>query len=266
MFLIQNGELYEYTSQSLKELGYNVLTLDFKTPLKSSKYNFLQPVIEQVNKKDIPKALNYCSDIAESLVGEVGNREAIWVNGEKAVIKTGIMATVIGNKENPELQNLPNVYNFISKMCAEQEDKTMLIDTYLETLSEDNPAVHQFAPARIAPSKTRASFFASALATLNIFIDDYVASMINENEIDISKFNEQKTALFMILPDEKTTFYGLCSLFVNQSYTKLCELADAKGGRLNIRTNFILDEFGNFSAIPNFGGFLTVGRWSWYKI
>ena len=70
----------------------------------------------------------------------------------------------------------------------------------------------------------------------------------------------------MILPDEKTTFYGLCSLFVNQAYTKLCELADAKGGRLNIRHNFILDEFGNFSAIPNFGGFLTVGRRSWYKI
>ena len=403
------GELYEYTSGSLKQLGYNVLTLDFKTPLKSSKYNFLQPVIEQVQKGDIPKALNYCSDIAESLVGEVGNREAIWVNGEKSVIKTGIMAVVMGNNEDkitdekirilykdefkeerrsnvdtgdelyeyeleqeekenqtklkkltneyrtlsqkdkdelrekffielldnvynyinnygqntyyftkfykepeeesikkeireelyynldeflkefnnlevddldkkvdlskilaewkvlnelrphPEFMNLPNVYNFISKMCAEQEDKTMLMDTYIEGLPTSSPVVQQFAPAQIAPSKTRASFFTSALATLNIFVDDYVASMINENEIDINKFNEEKTALFMILPDEKTTFYGLCSLFVNQCYTKLCELADARGGRLKIRHNFILDEFGNFSAIPNFGGFLTVG-------
>ena len=51
-------------------------------------------------------------------------------------------------------------------------------------------------------------------------------------------------ALFMILPDEKTTFYGLCSLFVNQVYTKLVEMADERGGRLKIRTNFILDEFG----------------------
>ncbi len=60
----------------------------------------------------------------------------------------------------------------------------------------------------------------------------------------INKFNEEKTALFMILPDEKTTFYGLCSLFVNQVYTKLVEMADERGGRLKIRTNFILDEFG----------------------
>ncbi|MDO5556543.1 MAG: type IV secretory system conjugative DNA transfer family protein, partial [Clostridia bacterium] len=61
-----------------------------------------------------------------------------------------------------------------------------------------------------------------------------------------------KSVLFMILPDEKTTFYSLCSLFVNQVYTKLVEMADESGGRLKIRTNFILDEFGNFSAIPNF--------------
>lgn len=246
------GELYQYTAKTLERLGYKVYTLDFKNPLKSSRYNFLQPVIEADNNKDTPKAVNYCSDIVESLAGEVGNREAIWINGEKSVEKTGIMAVVMENKKKKEYQNLPNVYNFISKMCAEQPDKTMLMDTYLETLPDNHPAVASFAAARIAPSKTRASFFTSALATLSIFIDDYVATMISESEIDFNKFNEEKSVLYMILPDEKTTFYGLCSLFVNQAYVKLVELADAKGGRLKIRTNFILDEFGNFSAIPNF--------------
>ena len=171
------------------------------------------------------------------------------------------MSVVMGNKEHKEYQNLPNVYNFISKMCAEQSDKTMLMDTYLDTLPEDHPAVASFAAARIAPSKTRASFFTSALATLSIFMDSYVASMISEPEIDLNKFNEEKSVLYMILPDEKTTFYSLCSLFVNQVYTKLVELADNKGGRLKIKTNFILDEFGNFSAIPNFRRFLN--SWWW---
>ena len=220
------GELYQFTAKTLERLGYKVYTLDFKTPLKSSRYNFLDPVIEAVNNKDIPKAVNYCADIVESLVGEVGNREAIWVNGEKSVIKAGIMSVVIGNKGHREYQNLPNVYNFISEMCAEQTDKTMLIDTYLDTLSNNHPAVASFAAAKIAPSRTRASFFTSALATLNIFIDSYVASMISSSDIDINMFNKEKSVLYMILPDEKTTFYGLCSLFVNQVYTKLVELAD----------------------------------------
>lgn len=370
-------------------MGYNVLTLDFKSPLKSSKYNFLQPVIEQVEKNDIPKALNYCSDIVESLVGEVGNREAIWVNGEKSVIKAAIMAVVMGNGEDKitdekirilynlkeakasqessilkyteeykklpqrekdnlrnqflddfintklyeyikqnlfgnsffskylndkeheklredlyynlgqifkefnnskiedeeskekmrkelmdwkvlndlrphtEYQNLPNVYNFISKMCAENErDKTMLIDTYLDSLPPTHPAVTQFAAARIAPSKTRASFFTSALATLSIFVDEYVANMINESEIDINTFNEQKTALFMILPDEKTTFYGLCSLFVNQCYVKLVEMADAKGRKIKNKNEFYIRRISEIFQL-----YLTFGRIfnSWWR-
>ena len=97
---------------------------------------------------------------------------------------------MLGNKEHSEYQNLPNTYHFISKMCAEQNDKTMLMDTYLDTLEDSHPAVSSFAAARIAPSKTRASFFTSALATLSIFMDDYVASMISESEIDLNKFNE----------------------------------------------------------------------------
>ena len=240
----------------LKRLGYNVLTLDFKTPLKSSKYNFLQPVIEAIKQKNTPKAENYASDIVQSLVGDVkGNGEAIWNNGEKAVIRATIMAVVMENIDNPKLQNLPNVYHFIAEMFKELEDKTTLIDTYLDFLKEvdkTHPAIASFAPAQMAASKTRASFYTSALSTLNIFMDSYVASMISENEIDINKFNEEKTALFMILPDEKTTFYGLCSLFVNQVYTKLVEMADEKGGRLKIRTNFILDEFRQFFCDTKF--------------
>lgn len=222
------GELYQYTAKTLERLGYKVYTLDFKNPLKSSRYNFLQPVIEAYNNKDTPKAVNYCSDIVESLVGEVGNREAIWINGEKSVEKTGIMSVVMGNKEHKEYQNLPNVYNFISKMCAEQEDKTMLMDTYLDTLPDNHPAVASFAAARIAPSKTRASFFTSALATLSIFMDDYVASMISESEIDFNKFDEEKSILYMILPDEKTTFYRTLFIVCKSSVCETCRASRCK--------------------------------------
>ena len=76
------GELYEYTCKELERLGYKVLTLDFKNPLKSSHYNFLQPVIDAVNKNDIPLAENRASDIVSSLVGEAKG-EKIWNDGEK---------------------------------------------------------------------------------------------------------------------------------------------------------------------------------------
>lgn len=133
--------------------------------------------------------------------------EKIWNDGEKSVIKTGIMAVVMGNIEHPELQNLTNVYNFISEMCAEQSDKTMLMDIYLDSLPKNHPAVSSFAPARIAPSKTRASFFTSALNTLNIFTDSYISSMISYTDISVEELGTGRIALFCILPDEKITMY-----------------------------------------------------------
>lgn len=111
------------------------------------------------------------------------------------------------NTKKPEFQNLVNVYNFLSEMCMEQPDKTMLMDTFLEGLAKNHPAVSAFAPARIAPSKTRASFFTSALNTLNIFTDSYIASMISSTDISAEDIGTNRCALFCILPDEKITMY-----------------------------------------------------------
>lgn len=80
------GELYEYSAVGLEKLGYKVLTLDFKNPLKSSHYNFLQPVIDAVLKNDIPLAENKAADIVQSLVGDAKG-ERIWNDGEKSTMK-----------------------------------------------------------------------------------------------------------------------------------------------------------------------------------
>ena len=50
--------------------------------------------------------------------------------------------------------------------------------------------------------------------------DEIAYRMISENEIDINKFNEEKTALFMILPDEKTTFYRTLFIICKSSIYK----------------------------------------------
>ena len=68
----------------------------------------------------------------------------------------------------------------------------------------------------------------------------------------------KKQALFVILPDEKTTFYPIASLIVSQQYELLAEAADRRGGRLERRVNFILDEYGNFTPISDMTNKLTV--------
>lgn len=76
-----------------------------------------------------------------------------------------------------------------------------------------------------------------------------------------------KQALFFILPDQKATYYPIVTLLVSQQYEQLVTYAKAHGNRLPHRVNFVLDEFGNFTAIKDFSVKLTVGggygvRWN----
>lgn len=250
------GELYLYTHDFLKKQGYEVIALDFRQPLKSFKYNYLDEINRAVDIGDIALAVDYTWDLVSILVG-TPKGEPIWTNGESAVIAAGILA--ISMEAPKEYRNMANVYHFLSTMCKENEFGEMPITEFLDKLPSEHPAKMVFAVALLSPSRTRASFVSSALATLRLFCNLNVASMTSQSDFNLEEIGKKSTALFIIVPDEKTTLYSLVSIFINQVYTSLVKIANVSGGRLPVTVEFLLDEFGNFPAIPSFGSMLSVG-------
>lgn len=252
------GEIFDYTEPYLKTLGYEVLTLNFRKPKKSHRYNFLQPVADAVNEDDIPKAIDRTWDLVTAIVPEA--REKIWENGEKSILAGAILSVVFDNRKKPDYQNLSTVYSFINKMSGiDPFTGEMYLKSYVDGLQDDHPAKEIYGVAIHAPSKQRMSFITSALSTLNLFTNPHIRDMTKRSDYVLKETGNRKRALFLILPDEKNTFHTLASIFVEQQYTALVEQADERGGRLKNRCNFLLDEFGNFTKIPNFLNFLTVG-------
>lgn len=255
------GELYQMTSDFFRKLNYDVNVLDFKTPEKSDRYNFLQPIINAIDSNDIKKAEDLTWDLVECIVQKSGsNTDPLWENGEKSIIAGSIMTVLFENRNHEEYQNLTNVYAFISNMCQTDENGYMPLSNYIENLSEDNPAKRIFSISTIAPEKTRSSFFTSALATLRFFTSKSIYTMTNTSDFILEDIGKRKCIRYIILPDERTTFYKLATLFVSQQYQSLVNLADGRGGKLEVRNNFILEEFGNFTKIANFENMLTVSR------
>ena len=60
-----------------------------------------------------------------------------------------------------------------------------------------------------APSRTRGSFVAAALSTLQMFIDEYVANNIQKSDFDLRNFGKNKTAIYILLPDDRETYHKL---------------------------------------------------------
>lgn len=250
------GELFLDTAQYLKEHGYDVIDFDLRQPLKGIHYNYLEMINQFVDNNDISRAIDATWDITSVLVG-MPKGEPLWTNGEAAVIAASIMAVVL---EAPKTyRNLTNVYYFIAHMCEANEAGEMPINRYFEKLPDSHPAKGIFAVAKISPERTRGSFFGSALATLRLFTNWNISDMTSKSDFDVKEIAKKKTAVFIIIPDEKNTFYSLVSLFLNQVYVNLVELANHCGGRVPIDVDFFMDEFGNFPAIPSFGSMLSVG-------
>lgn len=251
------AELYHYTSEFLQKLGYRVLVLDFRTPAKSMRYNLLQPIINAINCGDTDKAEMLAWDLTNNLVGK-SEGEKIWTNGECSIIAAAILCVVCDNKRRPDYQNLTNVYWFIAEMVKTIGNKMPLLE-YVKKLPPSHPAKALLSISDVAPSRTRGSFYTSALTTLRLFTSRSIYSMTHTSDFDLQDIGKEKSALFIILPDEKTTFYPVASLIVSQQYELLANLADTRGGRLKQRVNFMLDEFGNFTTINDFTNKLTVG-------
>ena len=260
------AELYHYCSDFLKKLGYEVLVLDFKTPAKSQRYNLLQPIIEAVECDDTDRAEMLAWDLTNNLVGKPTD-EKIWTNGECSIIAAAILCVVCDNRKRPELQNMTNVYWFISEMCKTIGGKMPILE-YVKKLPNAHPARALLSISDVAPSRTRGSFYTSALTTLRLFTSKSIYAVTHESDFSLSEAGTKKQALFIILPDEKTTFYPIASLIVSQQYEMLAEAADKRGGRLKRRVNFVLDEYGNFTPISDMTNKLTVaaGRGMRYSL
>ena len=254
------GELYLYTAEKLKEIGYDVIAIDYINFLKSNKYNYLDIIINAVEDDNIPLAESLVSDMVNILVEKNDKTEPIWKNGEMSVIKTAIMAVVLENKGKREYQTLANAYYFVAEMFKPDKFGKMPIDEYMDSKEANDPIKKFFAVAGTAPSKTRGSFVAAALSTLQMFINEYVASNTQKSDFNLRNFAEKKTAIFILLPDDRDTYHKLGSLLVQQLYTSLVEASRKDGGELKIRMNFILDEFANFTKIDTFQSMLTVSR------
>jgi len=252
------AELYQYTNEFIKKLGYEVICIDFRSPEKSACYNLLQPVIDAVNENNMDRAEAYAWDITNILVGDNTSNEKIWENGEKSTIAAAILCVVVDNQKRPIYQNLTNVYWFLAEMSKPVNGKTPM-SLYMKKLPDDHPAKAVLSIAEVAPSRTKGSFDTSALTTLRLFTSRSVYSITHKSDYNIAEIGTKKQALFFILPDEKTTYYPIASLMVSQLYELLVLQSDSRGGRLKRRVNFVLEEFGNFTKLNDFTNKLTVG-------
>ena len=96
------------------------------------------------------------------------------------------------------------------------------------------------------------SVMSTALSRLNSFLDSELEQILCfDTEIDAEEFCNQKSAIFLIMPEEDPNKFFMISLIIQQLYREILSVADEQGGKLKNRCVFLCDEYGTLPKIES---------------
>ena len=266
-----------YGTIAKKYYDYNVSVLDLRNPTRSDENNILHLVnkymdiylYDKNNLSAKAKAEKYAKITAKTIIDIGGGSTESGANAYFYDAAEGLLASVIlllaefGDKNE---RHIVSVFKLIQDLLAKvQPDSKAKAKTYFSELMEKLPPEHKakwLAGAALNTSdQTMLSVMSTALSRLNSFLDSELEQMLCfGTAIDAEKFCNEKSAIFIVLPEEDVSKYFMVSLLIQQLYREILVIADEDGGKLKKRVMFYCDELGTFPKIDGIEAMFSAGR------
>ena len=143
----------------------------------------------------------------------------------------------------------------------EKIGNTKYVNEYFSYKDPTSPAYVNASSTIMAPNETRGSILSVFKQKIKLFASrENLSEMLAHNDFDMRDVGRKKTAVFIVIQDEKKTYHALVTIFLKQCYETLISVAQESGGKLPHRTNFILDEFANMPPLKDVTTMVTAAR------
>ena len=216
-------------------------------------------------------------DVANTLCLEENPKEGVWTEtASDMVAGSANFILEMDEKEYPQKHdylNFPNIFKMITdgdRIIRVDEDPLheisnqkklfrVFLDRYRNSTSRSSTSLSGYLKV---DGNTQDSFYSTFKNKLrDVLANESIERILSSNDIDLKKIGEEKTAIFLIVHDEKKTYYKLSTMFVKQVYEALIKSARNQANlRLKVPLNIILDEFGNMPPVKDIDAMLTAAR------
>ena len=259
IFTDPKGEIYINHAELLRARGYNIVVLNFRDPQLGNAWNPLTLPYQLYHEGNIDKAIELVDDVANNIVKDAKAQDPFWQNSASDYFA----GCALGLLEDAKLEEVN--LNSINYMTTVGDDKFGAGSTYIKEyfgLKGEQSSAYTFASNTInSPTETRGGILSTFRQKIRIFSSrENLSEMLSYSDFNMRDIGKQPTAVFMIIHDEKTTYHALATIFIKQCYETLISVAQECGGKLPVRTNFILDEFANMPALKDVTTMVTAAR------
>lgn len=284
------GEIYHTTSKMLYDKGYKVLTIDFRHPELSNHINILEPVICEYEKyikyenlvntaTNENEKLDYqnksISSYAETnrLITSLASmitydksqgKDPFWNNSAKNLLE-GLIGFFLeeykDGKINREQITMTSIRKFQNSTMEEKNSKKF--KSYIEQKPYGTKSKDSLVPILSSSENTYKSITSVFSEKMAIFDDVNVANVTSKSDFDFDILGKEKSALFVIVPDEDKVYYSLVTIILGLLYKELVKLANAnENKKCPIEIDWICDEFSNCPPLvePSIESIISVAR------
>lgn len=261
-----------------KYYGYHVSVIDLRNPTRSDENNILHLVnkymdiylSDQTNLSAKAKAEKYAKITAKTIINIGGSDSSAY--GQNAYFydaAEGLLASVIlllaefGEKNE---RHIVSVFKLIQDLIAKppavgKEKPKMYFTALMERLPGEHKAKWLAGAALNSADQAMMSVLSTALSRLNSFLDSEMEQILCfGTAIDAEKFCSEKSALFIVMPEEDAGKNFMVSLLIQQLYREILIIADENGGALKNRVMFYCDELGTFPKIDGLEAMFSARR------
>lgn len=275
------GELLRATGDGLEKAGYKIRCLNLIDFTRSDSYNpfaYFDPHQPEVSVAVLVE--NFVTNTSGD-AKNAGKNGDFFEKAERALL-TGLVAYVYALEG--EDGNLIKVADLVAQMKAFENDEEAqspvdeMFEAALETIkdytleAEHNTEIRnvinmlQFACSQYntytqGAGETQKSVIISLAVRIAPLNMSNIRKLFTGNSIKLDMIGQEKTALFLIMPDSHSTFTFIASIFYDQLFTTNLYIADTSPtGRLTIPLQCYMDEFANIGKMPSFEKKIAVMR------
>ena len=244
--------------------GYRVGVIDLRNPTRSDGFNLLHLVNKYMDLfQEHPdnllykaKAERYAKIISKTIItagmdGQNFGQNQFFYDAAEGLLTATIL--LVAEFCPPPERHIVSVFKIIQELMAPSQTKGQTqFQALLSLLPEAHKAKWFAGAATSTADQAMASVMSTTLARLNAFLDSEMEQLLCfDTAVDAETFCKEKSALFLVMPEEDPNKFFMVSLIIQQLYREILSVADENGGKLPNRAVFYCDEYGTLPKIES---------------
>ena len=242
------SELYEKSSEYLRDQGYCVKVFNLVNPENSDSWNCLS----EVEGQELMAQL-FVDVIIKNTINN-GKGDHFWDSCEMNLLKALVL--YVDQSYAEQNRNIGEVYRLLT-LSGESD-----LDSLFENLPPTHPAKAPYSLYKQASDTVRSGVIIGLGSRLQVFQSELIKKITTRDEIDLELPGQERCAYFLVTSDQDSTFDFLASLFLSFCFIKLVRYADknCEGGKLPVPVHVLGEELTACGTIPDPSRRLSVIR------